>query len=177
MSLIACIDVGSTFTKGLLVSDEGELLANADHRTTVETDVLEGLDAVLARLAQAGPIDEVRVCSSAGGGLRLAVVGHERVISAEAGYRVGLTSGARVVHVASGQLTDHDIDALVDSRPDIVLLVGGTDGGDEHYGIGDGHDDGGIGLTCHLTSFNRVLMGTVLERLLVYRHLRILWNE
>ena len=131
MSLIACIDVGSTFTKGLLVSDEGELLANADHRTTVDTDVLEGLDAVLARLAQAGPIDEVRVCSSAGGGLRLAVVGHERVISAEAGYRVGLTSGARVVHVASGQLTDHDIDALVDSRPDIVLLVGGTDGGDE----------------------------------------------
>ena len=105
MTLIACVDVGSTFTKGSLVTSDGELLATASHRTTVETDVLHGLDAVVEQLeALAGQCDEVRVCSSAGGGLRLAVVGHERAISAQAGFRVGLSAGARVVHVGSGRL-------------------------------------------------------------------------
>ena len=44
-------------------------------------------------------------CSSAGGGLRIAVVGYERAITAEAGYRVGLSAGGRVCHVTSGELT------------------------------------------------------------------------
>ena len=132
MTLIACVDVGSTFTKGSLVTSDGELLATASHRTTVETDVLHGLDAVVEQLeALAGQCDEVRVCSSAGGGLRLAVVGHERAISAQAGFRVGLSAGARVVHVGSGRLDAVALAELKESRPDIVLLVGGTDGGDE----------------------------------------------
>ncbi len=55
----------------------------------------------------------VYVCSSAGGGLRLAVVGYEPLVTAEAGHRVGLSAGARVVHVASGRL---DRDGLSDLR-------------------------------------------------------------
>ena len=51
--MFACLDVGSTFTKGLLVGADGALLAQAQHRTTVGTDVLEGVDAVLAGLADA----------------------------------------------------------------------------------------------------------------------------
>jgi uncharacterized protein (TIGR01319 family) len=73
---------------------------------------------------------EVRVCSSAGGGLRLAVVGYERVVTAEAGARVGLSAGAKVVHVSSGPLDRDGLTALAAARPDVVLLVGGTDGGD-----------------------------------------------
>lgn len=69
-------------------------------------------------------------CSSAGGGLRLAVVGHERLISAEAGHRVALSAGAKVVHVSAGELDGAGIRALRDAEPDVVLLVGGTDGGD-----------------------------------------------
>jgi uncharacterized protein (TIGR01319 family) len=73
---------------------------------------------------------EVLACSSAGGGLRLAVVGQERLISAEAAYRVALSAGAKVVHVSSGDLDDAGIAALRAARPDVVLLAGGTDGGD-----------------------------------------------
>ena len=133
MVLIACADVGSTFTKGCLVDGDGRLLASASHRTTSDTDVLHGLDEVLAQLADSSgaSIDEVRVCSSAGGGLRLAVIGHERAISAQAGYRVGLSAGARVVHVGAGRLDAASIAELKASRPDLVLLVGGTDGGDD----------------------------------------------
>ena len=68
-------------------------------------------------------------CSSAGGGLRLAVVGYERVVTAEAGHRVGLSAGARVSYVASGPLDGGGVRQLLDNEPDVVLLVGGTDGG------------------------------------------------
>jgi uncharacterized protein (TIGR01319 family) len=131
--LIACVDFGSTFTKAALVDAEsGELVATASHRTTVTTDVLDGWEACLAELAAADPRAreaEVLACSSAGGGLRIAVVGNEELVTAEAGRRVALSSGGRVVHVASGGLDEESLADLRDSRPDVVLLVGGTDGG------------------------------------------------
>ena len=100
------------------------------HRTTIETDVLVGLDAVARELAPlTGADPDLRVCSSAGGGLRLAVVGYEQAVTAEAGRRVGLSAGAKVVHVACGPMDGHDVKVLRGSRPDVVLLVGGTNGG------------------------------------------------
>jgi uncharacterized protein (TIGR01319 family) len=65
----------------------------------------------------------------AGGGLRIAVVGYERRVTAEAGYPVALSAGGRVVHVHAGPLDGPGIDALRAARSDVVLLVGGTDGG------------------------------------------------
>jgi uncharacterized protein (TIGR01319 family) len=127
---VLCVDVGSTFTKAVLVDvDTGELLGTASHPTTVGTDVMDGVDAVRASLASHGEPGEVLVCSSAGGGLRLAVVGYEREVTAEAGHRVGLSAGAKVVHVACGPMTGADVAALRAASPDLVLLVGGTDGG------------------------------------------------
>ena len=73
----------------------------------------------------------VLACSSAGGGLRLAVVGYEELISAEAGHRAALSAGARVVHVAAGRLDDGGArPRCATVAPDVVLLVGGTDGGE-----------------------------------------------
>ena len=67
-------------------------------------------------------------CSSAGGGLRIAVVGNEELVTAEAGRRVALSSGGKVVAVlAAGRLDD--LARVGDSEPDVVLLTGGTDGG------------------------------------------------
>ena len=131
--LIACVDFGSTFTKAALVDvATGELVAAASHRTTIDSDVLDGWEACLARLAEVEPTAreaEVLACSSAGGGLRIGVVGNEELVTAEAGRRVALSSGGRVVHVASGGLDEAGLDELRESRPDVVLLVGGTDGG------------------------------------------------
>jgi uncharacterized protein (TIGR01319 family) len=102
----------------------------------VVTDVLDGVRHALRELgAHGAPVpdltdhDRVLVCSSAGGGLRIAVVGYERLVTAEAGHRVGLSAGGKVVHVASGPLDGPALQALRASRPDVVLLVGGTDGG------------------------------------------------
>jgi uncharacterized protein (TIGR01319 family) len=129
MPRILCVDFGSTFTKAALVDSAGGLLATDSLRTTVETDVLDGYHELVDRLAVHGPVEEVLACSSAGGGLRLAVVGYEREVTAQAGRRVGLSAGARVCHVATGPMTGPDVASLRASRPDLVLLVGGTDGG------------------------------------------------
>ena len=71
-------------------------------------------------------------CSSAGGGLRIAVVGNEELVTAEAGRRVALSSGGKVVAVL-GRTSDDAafLDLAATARPDVVLLTGGTDGGDE----------------------------------------------
>ncbi len=140
--MILCVDFGSTFTKAALVdTSTGELLGSASHRTTSDTDVLDGLDACRDQLARTHPAAagaEVLACSSAGGGLRIAVVGNEQLVTAEAGRRVALSSGGRVVAVLGRESADADFTALVQQdRPDVVLLTGGTDGGDEE-GILDG---------------------------------------
>ena len=141
MAHALCVDFGSTFTKAALVDVvTGELLATASHRTTIPDhggrgDVLDGLDACRAELARARTEvgeAEVLACSSAGGGLRIAVVGNEELVTAEAGRRVALSSGGRVVAVLSRGSDDASYRALADAeRPDVVLLTGGTDGGDE----------------------------------------------
>ena len=96
---VACVDFGSTFTKAALVDvDTGALLATASHRTTLDSDVLDGWEACREVLASADPRArgaEVLACSSAGGGLRIAVVGNEELVTAEAGRRVALSSGGR----------------------------------------------------------------------------------
>ncbi|RNM12964.1 glutamate mutase L [Nocardioides pocheonensis] len=136
---VVCVDFGSTFTKAALVdTGAGELLATTQHRTTLPGptggDVLDGYDACLAALEQEHPgAADARTlaCSSAGGGLRVAVLGNEALVTAEAGRRVALSSGGKVVVVlgsdrASGELAA----AFAETRPDVLLLTGGTDGGD-----------------------------------------------
>ncbi|GAA4467924.1 glutamate mutase L [Phytohabitans houttuyneae] len=132
MSVAVCADVGSTYTKVAVVdTGDGRLVATAAHPTTAP-DVMAGLRAAVGAASAGLPATSMPwyVCSSAGGGLRLAVVGFERLVTAEAGHRVGLSAGARVVHVAAGPLPVQGVRELRAARPDVVLLVGGTDGGD-----------------------------------------------
>jgi uncharacterized protein (TIGR01319 family) len=139
--LAVCVDFGSTFTKALLVDlAAGAVVATAEHPTTLGTDVLDGYDVCLAELvaADARTVDaEVLACSSAGGGLRIAVIGNEELVTAEAGRRVALSSGGKVVDVIAaaprgqGRVPEADPYAGLrhTTRPDVVLLTGGTDGG------------------------------------------------
>ena len=146
VSVVVCVDFGSTFTKAALVDlDSGDLLALASHPTTLPDvagagDVLDGYDACLARLVEQDVRAvgaDVLACSSAGGGLRVAVVGNEELVTAEAGRRVALSSGGKVVLVLSGGLDDDKLADLRAAEPDVVLLVGGTDGGNAEVLEGD----------------------------------------
>ena len=73
---------------------------------------------------------QVLACSSAGGGLRIAVVGNEELVTAEAGRRVALSSGGKVVaRVSRPAAARPAARTSGDAAPDVVLLTGGTDGG------------------------------------------------
>lgn len=132
---VVCVDVGSTFTKALLVEwhgagEDARVVAATEHPTTIGTDVLDGVDACVRALDALGV--PVVASSSAGGGLRIAVVGNEDLVTAEAGRRVALSSGGTVVSVlavAGGEMPLSARTAADLARPDVVLLVGGTDGG------------------------------------------------
>ena len=80
MNVAVCADVGSTYTKAAVVDlDGGALVAAASAPTTVGTDVLHGLDAAVGAATAGLAAGDLPwyVCSSAGGGLRLAVIGYE----------------------------------------------------------------------------------------------------
>ena len=91
MAAVLCVDVGSTFTKGFIVDTaDGSPGPLAAVPTTSGTDVLDGVGALQAHLGAGGL--PILACSSAGGGLRLAVVGYEQSVTALAGHRVGLSA-------------------------------------------------------------------------------------
>ncbi len=134
MSLALLIDLGSTYTKLRAVDLEaGALLASAQGPSTVASDVNLGIDRALAELAaQMGGLPEFRyrlASSSAAGGLRMITVGLVPELTAKAARLAALGAGARVAGTFSFELTASDLEAIVAAAPDIVLLAGGTDGG------------------------------------------------
>lgn len=50
-------------------------------------------------------------------------------LTAEAAKQASLGAGAKVIQVYSYELTKKDVAEIVSSHPDMLLLVGGTDGG------------------------------------------------
>lgn len=109
--------------------------------TTYATGLTRGLRAALARLERAygRPLPAFRyrlACSSAGGGLRMVAVGLVPELTAEAARRAALGAGARVLATYSGALDEAAVADLVSRSPDIVLLAGGTDGGNRAALVG-----------------------------------------
>ena len=128
------IDFGSTYTKLRAVSlDPPRVLASGQGPSTVTTDITVGMHAALADLErQLGALPEFDhrlACSSAAGGLRMVTIGLVRELTAEAARQAALGAGARLVGSFAQRLTRADAARMEALAPDIVLLAGGTDGG------------------------------------------------
>ncbi len=133
MRPVLLIDFGSTYTKVTAVDTEAEvLLGTAAAYTTVQPAINAGLSHALEKLeAQTGRLDFAAryACSSAAGGLRMIASGLVPELTSEAAKQASLGAGAKIVKVYSFELTEDDIEEIDRLRPDIFLLVGGTDGG------------------------------------------------
>ena len=133
MRAILLIDFGSTYTKLTAVDIENaKILGTAASYTTVESDINEGLNKGLSILKdKIGYIEyeKTLACSSAAGGLRMIASGLVPELTSEAAKMATLGAGAKIVKLFSFELTEDDIEEISKSRPDIFLLVGGTDGG------------------------------------------------
>jgi len=130
---ILLIDFGSTYTKLTAVDLDSEtVLGTAQSFTTIFTDINDGLENARALLEEkTGKLDfvETYACSSAAGGLRMVTSGLVPELTGEAAKLASLGAGAKVVGVYAFQLTEDDMEDIRACKPDIFLLVGGTDGG------------------------------------------------
>ncbi len=128
------IDFGSTYTKlRALDLDARRILGAGQGPSTVDSDITVGMQAALAdlehRIGKLPAFTYRLASSSAAGGLRMVTVGLVRELTAEAARRAALGSGAKVVGTFSYRLTSQDCERIEGLRPDILLLAGGTDGG------------------------------------------------
>ncbi len=149
---VLLIDFGSTYTKVTAADLESErVLGTARSYTTVETDVGEGLSHAMALLeAQTGKLDFTAryACSSAAGGLNMCACGLVPALTSKAARLAALGAGAKVGKTCSYQLTKADMEEIERMKPDILLLTGGTDGGDSKCILYNARVIGRSALTC-----------------------------
>jgi uncharacterized protein (TIGR01319 family) len=128
------IDFGSTYTK-LRAVDLGRrrIIGAGQGPSTVTSDITVGMRLALADLERhCGGLPRFRhrlASSSAAGGLRMVTVGLVKELTAEAARQAALGAGARLVGTFAYRLTKDDLRRIAALAPDILLLAGGTDGG------------------------------------------------
>jgi len=155
--LILATDCGSTTTKARLfrrIGKEYRFVCTGEAPTTVEApfeDVTMGVrnavreveelmgiralseQGILLRQSPKEPgVDLYVTTSSAGGGLQMMVFGLTKSITGESCERAALGGGAIVMDIVSmedGEPVYKKIERTRSLRPDMVLLSGGTDGG------------------------------------------------
>ncbi len=127
------IDFGSTYTKVALLSlDPPGLIDVSQAPTTVHSGLMEGLEAALASFsaAQLRGVTFRRACSSAAGGLKIVAVGLVPELTVKAAREAALGAGARVLSAYAYTLNQDELAEINSLQPDLLLLAGGTDGGD-----------------------------------------------
>jgi uncharacterized protein (TIGR01319 family) len=162
MRYILATDVGSTTTKARffhLKDGEWRFLVAGEAPTTVETpyeDVTLGVRNAVREveemtghriLSEMGDsiampydgkvgVDLYCTTSSAGGGLQMMVAGLIKMMTAESAYRAALGAGSVVMDVVArddGRRPHQKIQRIRSLRPDMILLAGGTDGGESAH--------------------------------------------
>jgi uncharacterized protein (TIGR01319 family) len=131
------IDFGSTFTKAVALDlDKEELAARVQVPSTVDTDISTGLNEAFDQLSEIINITDSNIkqslaCSSAAGGLRMICIGLVPEYTTEAGRLAALGAGAKITGTYSYELSKCEAADIAKASPDIILLTGGTDGGNK----------------------------------------------
>jgi uncharacterized protein (TIGR01319 family) len=137
LGIYLLVDFGSTFTKITAIDLEKEdIIGWAQAPTTVDTEITKGLNNALLQLAETWGVDLGKVqgryaCSSAAGGLIMAAIGLVPELTLEAARRAALGAGAKVVRGYGFEIDEEIVREIEKAKCDIILLSGGTDGGDK----------------------------------------------
>ena len=140
-SIYLTIDFGSTYTKLTAINlDKEEIVSTSRAMTTIKTDVLVGFNEAFEKLKKDldknlknYEIVKKVACSSAAGGLKIIAIGLVPELTTEAAKKAALSSGARVIKTYTFNLTDKDIKEISNLPYDMLLLTGGTNGGNREY--------------------------------------------
>lgn len=128
-------DFGSTYTKLTAIdASRAEIVGTSTAFTTIATDVMEGYYTALKQLeAKIGafPYDKLLCCSSAAGGLSMVALGLVPDLTSNAAKMAASSAGAKVVKTYAFEISKTEQAEIYDINPDLVLLCGGTDGGNK----------------------------------------------
>jgi len=127
------VDFGSTFTKVTAINDT-EVVGTSKAFTTIKTDIREGLDVALSELHRQIGSHKYNcrlAASSAGGGLKMIAIGLVPALTAKAASMAACSAGAKVVKTYAYELNEVEAQEIYDINPDLILLSGGTDGGNK----------------------------------------------
>lgn len=132
---ILTADIGSTYTKLTAIDASAKkILATSAAFTTIETDVMEGFVSAFSKLEDkigAFKYDELLCCSSAAGGLKMVALGLVPELTAKAAKLAASSAGAKVVKTYAFEISETEQSEIFEINPDLVLLSGGTDGGNK----------------------------------------------
>ncbi|MEW5813874.1 MAG: glutamate mutase L [Spirochaetota bacterium] len=132
-------EIGSTITKvsafaGISTPTPRFLGQGISLTTVKEGDVKIGFERAKQRLEEESSIDtksaEFMASASAAGGLRMSVHGLTRDMTLRAAREASLGAGANLVYTTAGIISDDDLNDIVASSPNLILLAGGIDYGD-----------------------------------------------
>ena len=139
--LIAEIGSTTTLVSAFALGDSPRLLGQGQAATTVlEGDVRVGLNHAidaLKRNLDTGTLDygELLASSSAAGGLKMCVHGLVYDMTVSAAKAAALGAGAIVRQTTAGRLTSDDLAEQRAIKPNLILLAGGTDGGERETAL------------------------------------------
>lgn len=131
-------DFGSTNTKIVAMDlDQERIIGRSQAHSTVSRDITIGYQIALDRIVgevSGFSISDVKMrlaCSSAAGGLNMVVIGLVPSLTVKAAQLAALGAGAKVVGTFTHKLNQGELLNISELAPDIILLAGGTDGGNE----------------------------------------------
>lgn len=141
MNIYLTVDFGSTFTKLTAIDlDNAMILATEKDRTTFDSDIIYGYNNALKNLLKKIEdkynlknitFKKISASSSAGGGLKIIAIGLVPTLTSEAAKKAALSSGAKVTDIYSFELNKNDIEKIINSDFDMIIISGGTDGGNK----------------------------------------------
>jgi uncharacterized protein (TIGR01319 family) len=129
------IDFGSTYTKMTAIDlDIPAILGRSAAPTTVEDGLTVGYrnarDALETKIGKLAYQKQL-ACSSAAGGLKIIALGLVPELTGEAAKRAALGAGGRILKTYGFELSPTELEEMSRLQPDLILLTGGTDGGDQ----------------------------------------------
>lgn len=137
------IDFGSTYTKLTAIDLKNkEILTTTKSLTTINEDVTIGYSKAYKELEEIlekklgkenFEIKYKNACSSAAGGLKIIAVGLVPDLTTKATKIAALSAGARVIKTYAFELSTADIEEIEKTNYDILVLSGGTNGGNREY--------------------------------------------
>ncbi|PAB60079.1 methylaspartate mutase accessory protein GlmL [Anaeromicrobium sediminis] len=135
MKCVQLVDFGSTFTKLTLVDIHNNVIIGTSKApTTVKTNIMEGYYEAKSILDDSVDLNnpeiiDILVCSSAAGGLNMVASGLVKDLTTKAAKMTVLGAGAKVLDVYDQKLSKRKIQKIIEQNPDMILLAGGTNGG------------------------------------------------